>query len=134
MKILLVDDDFFSRKLNEEILQFYGKVDISEDGKDGAEMYLDKLEQGDPYDLICVDIMMPIVSGFDLMEFIRVTEAAKGISENNRATIITISGLNNDYQIDISYQKGSDMYFGKPLNPFKLEKFLKESGLVNRTP
>lgn len=61
-RLLIVDDDNLVREVCSELLVEYGyKVDTAYDGKDA----LDKMKAA-TYDLVIVDINMPMLNGLDL--------------------------------------------------------------------
>ncbi len=66
-KILIVDDDMYIRDLYEEVVKEEGfEVDTANDGATALE----KLKQGG-YDLVLLDIMMPKLDGFGIMDELR---------------------------------------------------------------
>ena len=69
MKILLVDDDGFLRDMYSTKFVASGHV---VDVADGSAAVLSKLQQGDTYDLIILDMVMPGTSGVELLKMIRI--------------------------------------------------------------
>ena len=63
MKTLIVEDDFTSRLYLQELLKGYGPTHIAVNGKEAIEATHLALEAGEPYNLICLDIMMPEMDG-----------------------------------------------------------------------
>ena len=61
MKILLAEDDFVTRKFMANFLSKYGDCDVTVDGMEAVDAYMMALEDDDPYDLVCLDIMMPVM-------------------------------------------------------------------------
>ena len=80
MKILLAEDDFASRKFMSNYLGKYGDCDITVDGEEAVDAFLMALEDGEPYDLICLDVMMPVLDGYQALKAIRDIEKERGIS------------------------------------------------------
>lgn len=60
MRILIVEDDFASRKFMMNFMSAYGDCDGTVDGMEAVEAYMMALEDKQPYDLICLDVMMPV--------------------------------------------------------------------------
>ncbi len=79
MKILLAEDDFASRKFMDKYLSQYGECDATVDGEEAVNAYLMALEDEEPYDLICLDVMMPVMNGYQALEAIRKDEAERGV-------------------------------------------------------
>jgi signal transduction histidine kinase/CheY-like chemotaxis protein len=67
IRILLVDDEFMNRLLGYELLSAQGgKVEVAADGQ-SALLYL----QQHPFDVVLLDINLPDMSGFDVLQWIR---------------------------------------------------------------
>lgn len=68
MKILLVDDDAFLRDMYSiKFTEFGHEVDAA----DGAPSVLAKFEQGNSYDLVLMDMIMPGTQGVELLRMIK---------------------------------------------------------------
>jgi two-component system, chemotaxis family, chemotaxis protein CheY len=63
MRCLIVEDDFVGRKLMQKYLSDYGECDVAVDGEEAVEAFRQAVENETPYDLICLDIMMPNMNG-----------------------------------------------------------------------
>ena len=63
LRILLAEDDFTSRLLLQTFLSRYGECHIAVNGREAVAAFRLALEQGQRYDLICMDIMMPEMDG-----------------------------------------------------------------------
>lgn len=61
MKILLAEDDFATRKFMSKFLEQYGDCDIAVDGMEAVDAFLMALESDEGYDLVCLDVMMPVM-------------------------------------------------------------------------
>ena len=70
-KVLIVEDEFTSRKILEDILSPYGQCDMVVDGNDAIKIFKLALKENDPYNLICMDIMMPKMDGQQALKEIR---------------------------------------------------------------
>ncbi len=71
MKILLAEDDFATRKFMASFLAKYGECDVTVDGMEAVDAFLMALEDKEPYDLVCLDIMMPVMDGYQALMGIR---------------------------------------------------------------
>ena len=58
MRVLIAEDDFASRKFLYKFLSNYGECDMTIDGEETLEAFSMAYDEGMPYDLICLDIMM----------------------------------------------------------------------------
>jgi hypothetical protein len=63
MKTLIAEDSDTSRLLLQGLLKSYGPTHTGLNGKETVRVVRTALEEGEPYDLICLDIMMPEMDG-----------------------------------------------------------------------
>ena len=116
MKTLIVEDDFTSRLLMQELLKIYGPVHIAVNGKEALDAVRMALLANKPYDLICLDIMMPEMDGQQALREIRALEEAQGIfsSEGSKNMITTVmADLKN---VSTAYMNLCDAYLTKPVH------------------
>jgi CheY-like chemotaxis protein len=77
MKTVIVEDDFTSRLLLQEFLEQYGAIHIVVDGKEAVEAMRSAMDAGEPYDLVCLDIMMAVMDGQQTLKEMRGLEASR---------------------------------------------------------
>ena len=82
MRILIAEDDFASRKFMLKFLSKFGECDITVDGMEAVDAYLMALDADTPYDLVCLDIMMPALDGYQALKAIRDIEQERKIPED----------------------------------------------------
>ena len=120
--ILLVEDNFINREIALEILRSTrAKLDSAENGKIALDKYLAS-EEG-YYDIILMDIQMPIMDGY---------EATKAIRQANRkdASTIKIFAMSaNVFAEDIAKARslGMDGHIAKPIDIGKLMHTLRQA-------
>lgn len=116
MKFLIVDDDFDSRKLLQKILHPYGYVDIAVDGEEGVEAFRAAFKEGEPYDLVCLDILMPNMDGQKALREIREVEKELLGENGPHAKVIMISGLDDNREVHDAFFLGdATSYIVKPI-------------------
>ena len=71
---LIVEDDDTSRMVLQRYLMPYGETHTASNGADAVAAFADSLVRGNPFDLICLDIMLPGMSGQQVLEEIRAME------------------------------------------------------------
>ena len=130
MKSLVVEDDELSRTLLQDLLSLHGVADAAEDGKAGIEAFREALDAKSPYDLVCLDIMMPNMDGHGALRMIRMMEKSRGIKEEDAATVIMTTALANRKNV-VEASERCDAYLIKPLHKEKLLEKLKDLGLLD---
>ena len=130
MKILLAEDDFASRKFMDKQLSRYGECDVMVDGEEAVDAFMMALEDDEPYDLACLDVMMPVMDGYQVLKAIRDIEAQKGIPKSKRVKVIMTTALNDERNVKMAFELGCEAYAGKPIGVEKFEKVLTKLGLI----
>ena len=130
MKTLIVEDDFTSRLLLRKILETYGPYHLAEDGRQAVEAVRFALVTGQPYDLICLDIMMPKMDGQAALKEIRALEETKGIVPACRAKVIMTTALADRANVIEAGMQHCDSYLVKPIDKARLLNKLRELGLI----
>ena len=130
MKVLIAEDDFASRKFMLRFFEKYGECDVTVDGKEAVEAYKMAIECGEPYDLICLDIMMPEMDGHQALRAIRKIEEENGVAEDERVKIVMTTALSETRHVTNAFENGCTAYAGKPINQDKLEAMLKKFKLI----
>jgi len=130
MKILIVEDDMVSRRFLGKFLAQYGECDIVVDGMEALDAYLIAIKEEDPYDLICLDIMMPKVDGVKVLKAIRDFEVQRGILPENRVKIIIITALADTEFVNTAFDLGCEAYAAKPVDTDKLVEVMNKLGVI----
>ena len=130
MKTLIVEDDFTSRLLLQEFLKDYGPSHIAVNGKEALQAARNALEAGAPYDLICMDIMMPEMDGQEALKEIRALEEAQGINSSNGAKVVMTTALGDLKGVSNAYISLCDAYLTKPIQKAKLMEELRKLNLI----
>lgn len=130
MKILIVEDDFTSRLLLQEVLKTYGTVELAVDGQEAVAAYKTAVEAGEPYRLICLDIMMPVKDGHQTLKEIRALEEEKGILSSQGVKIIMTTALSDPRNVMDSYHGLCDAYIIKPVDRAALINELVRLGIA----
>ena len=130
MRILIAEDDFASRKFMMKFLSKYGECDVTVDGMEAVDAYLMALDAETPYDLVCLDIMMPTLDGYQAMKAIRDIEEDRGLEEDARAKIIMTTALNEGANVNKAFDLGCVAYAGKPIDQAKFENVLRKLNLI----
>ncbi|MDF2484972.1 MAG: response regulator receiver protein [Herbinix sp.] len=132
MKILIAEDDLSSRKFLYKFLSQYGECDMVVDGLEALDAFLISLKENKPYDLICLDIMMPKVDGVKVLKHIKDLETQKGILLEKRSKVIMTTALAETQIVQNAFDLGCDAYAGKPIDTEKFVEILQKLGLLDR--
>jgi two-component system, chemotaxis family, chemotaxis protein CheY len=130
MKTLIVEDDFTSRLLMQELLKKYGPVHIAVNGKEAVQAVRISLAANEPYDLICLDIMMPEMDGQEALRQIRREEEHRDILSENGANILMTTVLDDVKNVMTAYSNLCDGYLPKPIQQEKMFEELRRLGLI----
>lgn len=131
LSILIVEDDFTSRRVLNHILESFGVCDVAIDGEEAVEAVRLGLEGGETrYDLICLDIMMPRMDGQAALQAIRGLEESHGIAPGTGAKIIITSALDDSKNVLQAFRSQCDGYIVKPYDKQKITAELREQGLI----
>ena len=130
MKTLIVEDDFTSRFLLQEILKKYGPSHVAVNGKEAVEAVRAGLDAGEPYELICLDIMMPEMDGHMALKLIRQLEEERGIFSTDGAKIVMTTALADLRNVTTAFGRLCDAYLVKPIDKAKLLAIVRQMGLA----
>jgi two-component system chemotaxis response regulator CheY len=130
MRILIAEDDAVSRIFINKLLSSYGECDLTVNGIEAIDAFLMALDENKPYDLICLDIMMPKVDGMKALKIIRDLEQQRGISKNNRVKIVMTTALSDSQLVLDAFEAGCEAYAAKPIDSEKLVEVLKNLNLI----
>jgi len=130
MKYLIVEDDFAARRLLQRYLSGYGDCDIAVDGHEAVEAFGQALDENEPYDLICLDIMMPAMDGREALQVIRRIEHEHGIHGLDGVKVIMTTALGDSKNVIGSFREGCEAYIVKPIKKDKLLEEMEKLGLI----
>ncbi|KAL4906819.1 hypothetical protein BDW74DRAFT_149679 [Aspergillus multicolor] len=122
-KVLVVDDNFINLNL---MLTFMKKrkLEILESAENG-QLAVDAVERTPGgFDLIFMDISMPVMNGFEATRAIRAIERERGVEISAPATIIALTGLSSSRDESEALSSGIDLFLTKPVSFKEVSKLL----------
>ena len=124
LSILLVEDNFLNQKITTYNLRKYNhKVSIANNGLEAVNLFKEK-----KFDLILMDIMMPVMDGLEATREIRKIEKANKLSEYTPIIAVTANTLDNDREKCLSW--GMDEFIAKPFDMNQLNEILQTLKIV----
>jgi two-component system chemotaxis response regulator CheY len=129
VKILVVEDELTSRELIKVILEPHGQVDTASDGIDALKKFNLALAS-QPYDLICLDIMLPKLDGQQVLKGIRKIEAERGVFGPEGVKIIMLSALGDFESVTEAFSSQCTSYITKPIDAEKIIAELRNLQLL----
>lgn len=127
MKSLVIDDSKLIGLIMQETLEQYGSCDVAFNPVDGFNKYVKSVNNNVAYDVVFLDLIMPIYNGYQVLEMIRNYENSRDVKNS---VIIIVSGLYDEENKQKAMKLGADAYFMKPFNIKEFTKFFKEKGLL----
>lgn len=115
MRILIAEDDSTSARYMSGLLARFGECVVAEDGELALAAYRKALDDGQPFQLICLDIMMPRRNGQEVLEEVRRLEQQGGVSPGQGVKIIMTTALGDMRSVMSAYKGGATAYITKPI-------------------
>ena len=129
MRVLVVEDDFISRRLLCRYLQAHAECDVAVNGNEAIGAFKQALMAGGRYDLVCLDIMMPGMDGQETLKRLRALEREHGVAETERARVIMTTALEDHDNVMAAFTNACDGYVVKPIEKRKFLETLQDIGL-----
>lgn len=130
MKSLIIEDDFICRRLLQKILSEYGECDITVNGKEAIEVFELSYKEKKPYDIVCLDIMLPEMDGQEILRKFRKIEEDMGITGLDVVKVLMVTALGDKDNIMNAFKSGCEAYIVKPIEKNKIINEIKKLGLL----
>ncbi|WP_423129844.1 response regulator [Gaoshiqia sp. Z1-71] len=120
LSILLVEDNVLNQRIVTFGLKKYNhEVSIANNGKEALDMF----KKG-KFDVILMDIMMPVMDGLEATLKIREYENSNNHQEQTPIIAITANTMDNDREKCLSY--GMNEFMAKPFDVEKLKQIFED--------
>jgi len=130
-RILVVEDDFGSRRMMQKLLEEYGEVDVVVDGEEAVQAFNIAKSENKPYDVIFLDIMMPRMDGQEALRQIRQLERESAVDPLNEVHVVMTTVLEDPHNVVSAYFKGgATAYIVKPVDRLKIRAEMNKFGLI----
>ena len=133
MRALIVEDVAVNRELLEALMQRHGECVSVASGEDAVEAFTEAWEDGRPFDIVFMDIMLPGMDGLQALETLRDLETQRGIPPQHQVMVIMTTALDDDANAARAFFQGRAVsYINKPLTLEKVEGELRNLGLLDQ--
>ena len=130
MKILIVEDDSASQILLQTFLADLGTRDLAANGLEAVEAIEQAILAGEPYDLVCMDIMMPRMNGLEALQKIRQTEFKHHEKGLTTSKVIMTTAKDMAKDMTSAFKAGCEAYIIKPISKKELFEQMQLLGLL----
>ncbi|MGE3316861.1 MAG: ATP-binding protein [Planctomycetaceae bacterium] len=118
-RLLLVEDSEDNRRLISRVLMKLGAtVVVAEHGREGVDLALQSQIQGDPFDVILMDMQMPVLDGYSAVRELRNANYVGPV------VALTAGAMSRDYWKCLD--AGCDDYAAKPIDPPQLVALIRQ--------
>lgn len=131
MKVLIVDDSKSARDMAQQLLEPHmDACHFATNGQEAVDQARKAFMEGDPFDLICLDIEMPVMDGQQALKMIRMLER-ESINPTEKPTIIWMitSQDTSEQKIKAIFHGGCNGFIVKSRIKDELIAKLKDHGL-----
>ena len=133
MKSLVVDDIEVNCRTLKAVLAPYGECDTANDARTTVHLFQKGWEADDPYDLICLDILMPDIDGLKLLQVLRQAEEKMGLEGDRQARIVMVTGSDSAEHHRRARTLGCDAVITKPIHRDDIIQLVKDWRLDKRS-
>lgn len=131
MKCLIAEDHLLSRRILKELLSPKFDCDIAVNGQEAIDSFVLAHESKRPYDVLFMDVMMPVVDGLEALQCIRTLERKMEIPHVLAVKVVMTTALDDPHTVIKSFNDcEADAYIVKPLSRHKLMNELRKLKLL----
>ncbi|WP_130469998.1 response regulator [Candidatus Magnetaquicoccus inordinatus] len=132
MRALIVDDESMNRLLLAQILKPFAMCDQAMDGQEAIELFSAAWQEQQPYSVVLLDMMMPVLNGRETWRAIRRFEEQQALPAEQCCKVVLITAL------DLHHDEVNDLvkdpfarYLAKPVRKATLVSIFQEWALLS---
>lgn len=129
-RILVVEDVALQREVLALLLAPFGRVEKATNGNDALKIIRESLGKGLSFDLVCLDIYMPGIDGYETLKELRIAEIAAGVKSERRSKVFMITASDDPVNLKQAFGHQCDGYILKPVRKTILYEELKKIGFI----
>ncbi len=131
LRVLIIEDEPVNRQYLLLALRKHGECLAVDSGEAGLVAHRRALDQGQPFDVVFLDIQLPGINGLKALELLRAEEDERDIPEASRAQVIVTTVMDDDQTALRAFIQGhAASFLTKPFRTGQLEDELLKLGLV----
>ena len=131
MRSMIVEDDTVSRKILHKMLAPFGECVMAADAVTALDHFMRRLKSAERFDLICCDIVMPVMDGHELLSKVRSAEKHAQVSDLHTVKIIMTSSASTPENVRMAMKEGRcESFLVKPVDRSRLYKELVNLKLI----
>ena len=132
MRVLIVEDDATTRQMLMMMLAAIGQCDLARNGQEAIDEFEKARDEEEPYDLICLDILMPEMNGHDVLKQIRELEGSVPDADGGGVKVIITTAIDERESIIEAFRSQCDAYLVKPISRDQLLAQIRSLGLLSQ--
>jgi two-component system chemotaxis response regulator CheY len=123
VKCLIVEDELKSRHIFKELLSSFGECDIAVNGQEAIDSFRLAHESKRPYDVIFMNLMMPVVDGLTALREIRSLEKSMEMPPGQRVKAVMMTAPGDPRTVIKAFKEGeANSFLVKPITKKKLDR------------
>ena len=131
MRFLIVDDEESVHHYLQAVLTPYGEFVTALSGEEAVERFQTAQDEGRPFDVVMMDILMPGMDGHQAAEIMRAGETKAGVSDADGFKLVMITCLVDNTSINKAFfNTRASIYIVKPLDREKIIRELEEHLII----
>lgn len=131
VRFLIVDDDESIHLYLQAVLAPFAQCDSALSGEKAIELFKQGHEDGTPYDVVMMDILMPGMDGHQAAEIMRAREKELGFTEQEQFKLVMITSLVDDTNVGKAFfNTHASCYIVKPLDKEKVLDELQQNLII----
>jgi len=131
VRFLIVDDDESVLAYLERVLSPFAQCDCVFSGEEALRVFDAAHAEGQPYDAVLMDILMPGMDGHQAAELLRDREDRLGVDEMHAFKLVMVSSLVDDANVTRAFFSTQAVcYIVKPLQKDKVIEELRQNLVI----
>lgn len=130
IRALVIEDDPAIRDMIRRFLAPVALCDLAGDGVTGLAALEQAMDRGQPYELVCLDLVMPVMDGWETLARLRELEDLRGIGDPARVRVLVLTA--RDSSQNLARLRAFTSREGLLLKPFRRSDLFEHIRLLGR--